>query len=237
MNAHAPPQPPLQHRFTRDMLPRAFQVIGQWLFLGALLFVCAGTLTWGWAWAYLVLVMALTLVNLFVLPPELIVERGKPGKNVKRWDRVITGISIIPGLALYVVAGLNERFAWPPLLSPTWHVLGLALIVVGMALFSWAMSANAYFATTVRLQTERGQTVAEGGPYRYVRHPGYVGYILSVVASALALGSVWALIPAAMTAALFVTRTSLEDRALRAELPGYMDYARRVRFRLLTGVW
>jgi protein-S-isoprenylcysteine O-methyltransferase Ste14 len=104
-------------------------------------------------------------------------------------------------------------------------------------LLTWSMAANAFFAQTVRIQEDRGHTVATGGPYRYVRHPGYVGGILFQVATPLILGSVWALIPAGLTVCLTIIRTALEDRTLLEELDGYKEYAGRVRYRLLPGVW
>ncbi|MBU0705027.1 MAG: isoprenylcysteine carboxylmethyltransferase family protein, partial [Chloroflexi bacterium] len=104
-------------------------------------------------------------------------------------------------------------------------------------LFTWGMTANKFFSTSVRIQEERGHTVASEGPYRYVRHPGYVGYIIALFATALALGSLWALVPAVLATCLFVVRTALEDRTLQKELAGYKEYAQQVRYRLLPGVW
>jgi protein-S-isoprenylcysteine O-methyltransferase Ste14 len=108
---------------------------------------------------------------------------------------------------------------------------------VGYALFLWAMASNAFFAEGVRIQTDRGHTVSTGGPYRYVRHPAYTGAIISLVAAPLLLGSPWALIPAVAAAALYVARTYMEDKTLMEELPGYKEYARQTRYRLLPGVW
>jgi protein-S-isoprenylcysteine O-methyltransferase Ste14 len=119
--------------------------------------------------------------------------------------------------------------------------LQLAGVVVAVLAYDviivWAMTANAFFAQTVRIQEERGHTVATGGPYRIVRHPGYVASILSQIATPLILGSVWAFIPAGLAALLFVVRTALEDKTLLEELDGYKEYAGRVRYRLLPGVW
>jgi protein-S-isoprenylcysteine O-methyltransferase Ste14 len=99
------------------------------------------------------------------------------------------------------------------------------------------MASNRFFSTAVRIQDDRGQTVAQGGPYRYVRHPGYVGFILAGASTALLLGSLWALVPSAISGALLVVRTALEDRTLCAELDGYEEYSRRVRHRLVPGIW
>jgi protein-S-isoprenylcysteine O-methyltransferase Ste14 len=99
------------------------------------------------------------------------------------------------------------------------------------------MLTNAFFSCTVRIQEERGHVVVSEGPYRYVRHPGYVGFIVSGLVTPIVLDSLWALVPAALAASLLVFRTSLEDSTLRKELSGYDEYAGRVRYRLLPGVW
>jgi protein-S-isoprenylcysteine O-methyltransferase Ste14 len=99
------------------------------------------------------------------------------------------------------------------------------------------MLANAYFSTAVRIQTDRDQTVCRSGPYRYVRHPGYLGFILQSIGTPLLLGSLWALIPGLAAVALMVVRTILEDRMLQAELAGYSDLVQAVRYRLVPGIW
>lgn len=101
----------------------------------------------------------------------------------------------------------------------------------------WAKWANRFFSSVVRIQTDRGQTVCKDGPYRFVRHPGYVGGLLFGMATPLALGSFWALIPAAVGAMLLIVRTYLEDRTLQEELPGYLEYTKEVRHRLLPRIW
>jgi protein-S-isoprenylcysteine O-methyltransferase Ste14 len=108
---------------------------------------------------------------------------------------------------------------------------------VGHGLVVWATASNAYFSQIVRIQTERGHSVATGGPYRIVRHPSYIGVILVYVATAIALGSWWALIPGGLCAGLIVIRTALEDRTLLTELPGYTQYAQKTRYRLIPGLW
>jgi len=223
---------------TGAVVKRLVQVVVQFSILAVIMFVSAGRWDWGWAWAYMGVSMGILVVNALVMPPELIAERGKSGKeDVKRWDRVVTTISILPALGAPLVSGLDEQFGWSPQLAVAIHLGGLALLVLGQGLFTWSMVSNKFFSTTVRIQMDREHTVATGGPYRYVRHPGYVGFIVSAFAMPLALGSLWALIPAAMTLCLFVVRTALEDRTLQAELSGYKEYAQRVRYRLLPGVW
>jgi len=216
---------------------RLIQVIVQFLVVIAILFISSGRLDWVWVWVYVGVGIGIMAINMLILPPELIAERGQPRENVKNWDRVVTTLSLFPTLGSLVVAGLDERFAWSPELALVVHLVALAVMVLGQGLFSWAMASNKFFSTAVRIQMDRGHAVATGGPYRYVRHPGYVGYVVSTLSTPLIFGSLWALIPAALTACLLVVRTALEDRTLLEELDGYQDYAARVRYRLLPGVW
>ena len=208
--------------------------------LAALLFGGAGRLDWSWAWVY----MGISLVTLAAggaimlrTSPETIAERGRP-REMRGWDKVVTGIG---GAAMYLVlplvAGLDARFGWTRALSASWHVAGAVGLAVGYGLTVWAMRTNAYFSIAVRIQSERGHAVCSGGPYRYVRHPGYVGYTLQALAMAFLLGSLWALLPWLVAAISMVIRTALEDRMLHAELPGYQEYAQRVRYRLVPGIW
>jgi protein-S-isoprenylcysteine O-methyltransferase Ste14 len=238
MNAHTPVEPSREESNTsRKVLKRILQVVITYLILAAILFVSAGRLNWIWAWIYLGLGLGILIINFAVLPTELIAERGQPGDNVKRWDRVLTILAGLPTLGAPIVAGLDKRFGWSPQLVPAIHLVGLTFFVLGQGLFSWAMASNKYFSTAVRIQLDRGHTVATGGPYRYVRHPGYTGYIVSFFGMSLALGSLWAIIPAVLVACFLVVRTALEDRTLQDELSGYRDYAQQVRYCLLPGIW
>jgi protein-S-isoprenylcysteine O-methyltransferase Ste14 len=213
---------------------RMIQVVIQTALFVAIVCGSAGTVRWIWPWAYLGTGAIILAVNTLVLPRELIAERGSPRENVKTWDKVIAGISIVPVLGIMVVSGLDKRWAWSPELSVPVHLAGLAAMVLGQALFTWAMVSNKFFSTCVRIQMDRDHIVANGGPYRWVRHPGYVGYSL---ATSLIFGSLWGLVPAGITLLLMVVRTALEDRTLQQELDGYQEYAQRVRYRLLPGVW
>jgi len=230
-------QPTEKPDLRRGVVKRMKQVVFQTAFLVALPLISAGRLDWVWPWAYLGVGLVILAINMLILSPELMAERGQPRENVKEWDRVLTSLITFPILALLIVAGLDERFGWSPELAVAIHLIGLAFIALGQGLFTWAMASNVFFSTAVRIQMDRGQTVASGGPYRYVRHPGYVGMIVSLLATALAFGSLWALIPAGLAAVLLVVRTALEDKTLLEELDGYTGYAERVRYRLLPGVW
>jgi protein-S-isoprenylcysteine O-methyltransferase Ste14 len=223
---------------TTAVTKRMVQVVVQFLILALILFVSAGRLSWGWAWAYLGVGVGILAINALVMPPELIAERGKMDKeNVKGWDRAFAALNIVPTFGLLIVAGLDEQFNWSPQLALPVHLAGLAFIALGQGLFTWAMVSNKFFSTMVRIQADRDHTVASGGPYRYVRHPGYVGYIVSSLTTPLALGSLWALIPAGIVMILFIVRTALEDKTLLEELDGYAAFAQQTRYRLLPGVW
>jgi protein-S-isoprenylcysteine O-methyltransferase Ste14 len=238
MNRRTPEKPSRESaNSSTAVFGRMRQVVVTYLVLAAILFVTSGRLNWSWAWALLGVGLGILVVNAIVLPPELIAERGQPGENVKRWDRVFTTLAGLPTLAVPIVSGLDERLGWSPQLAPVVHLLGLMLFLLGQGLFSWAMASNRYFSTAVRIQMDRGHTVASGGPYRYVRHPGYAGFVVSFLGMALALGSLWAIIPAGLIACFTVMRTALEDQTLQEALSGYKEYAQRVRHRLVPGVW
>ena len=190
MNANASVnQPNGKSDLTSRVRKRMLQVVIQTLLIAAILFISAGRLDWVWAWAYLGVSVCILIINGLVMPSELIAERGKFGKeDVKSWDKVITTISILPALGAPIVTGLDERFGWSPQLALTIHLIGLAFLVLGQGLFTWSMVSNKFFSTSVRIQMDREHTVATGGPYRYVRHPGYVGFVVSALAMPLAQG-------------------------------------------------
>jgi protein-S-isoprenylcysteine O-methyltransferase Ste14 len=225
---------------TREVLKRMVQVVTTMLLLVAILFISAGRLDWVWAWVYFgAYMVGLAINTLVILPknPEMVAERGRIKKDAKSWDKVM-GIFIgIPTLGMLIVAGLDARFGWSPQLAWAIHLVGLGFAALGHGLFSWALASNKFFSRVVRIQMNRSHTVATGGPYQYVRHPGYVGMILTLSGTPLLLGSLWALIPAGLVACLYVVRTALEDRTLLEELEGYKDYAQQVRYRLLPGMW
>ena len=208
----------------------------------AILFLAAGTLHWFWGWVFII-VLGLSLIAhpLLLIPinPELLAERqkGMLDEGVKPWDKRITMLSGTMMVLSWVVAGLDYRWGWTAPLPLAVHLGGLLFAVLGYGLFLWAMVSNAFFSEGVRIQKERGHVVATGGPYAVVRHPGYVGAITSQAATPFLLGSLWALIPSLILAALFVLRTRLEDKTLMAELPGYEAYTQETRYRLLPGVW
>jgi protein-S-isoprenylcysteine O-methyltransferase Ste14 len=210
---------------------------------GLILFFAAGRLDWLWGWVLLgVFASFMAAHPLILIPinPELLAERGKGLRNpgVKAWDRWIAALAsgVMP-LGSWIFAGLDVRFHWTGSVPLVYHLAGLLVMMLGFALFLWAMASNAFFSEGVRIQEERGHVVATGGPYRYVRHPGYAGAILAQLATPFLLGSAWAMIPSVASAALYMVRTHLEDKTLMRELPGYQEYARQTHDRLLPHVW
>lgn len=221
----------------KRILKRFIQVVIQVILFAILLFASSGQIAWHWAWIYICTYILIIIINAFVLPADLIEERGKSKKNVKKWDKIIMTLNIFPALGIMLVAGLDYRFIWSPALSDWIHVSALILMILGHAFFSWSMVSNHFFSTAVRLQFDRSHRVATSGPYKYVRHPGYAGFIVLNLVTPLILGSLWALIPAAILTILFLIRTVLEDRTLRNELDGYKEYAQKVPYRLIPGIW
>ncbi len=213
------------------------------LLLPITLFGAAGRLDWGMGWAFVGVMYAVSLGTRLLLlrtTPDLIAERSSSfGRaDMKPFDRVLVPLLVLVcPLATWIVAGLQQRFSWPPRV-PFWlQVAGLAVILLGAGFSAWAMLVNRYFSAVVRIQSDRGQTVVTSGPYRIVRHPGYAGSAVATAAMPLMLDATWAFVPTVLALAVLVVRTALEDRTLKAELPGYADYARTTRFRLLPGLW
>lgn len=210
------------------------------LFAFAVVFVPAGTLNWPEAWIFLILYFVFVTAALIWMKknaPGLLKERMSKKKDTKSWDKKFFTAYSIFLIALLIVPGLDAvRFGWSevPLFV---RVLGFLGFIPAMGFAFWAVKENAFASDTVRIQKERGHTVCTTGPYRYVRHPMYVGVILFLLCFPIALGSFYTFIPAFINTALFILRTSLEDKTLQEELPGYKEYAQEVRYRLFPGVW
>lgn len=226
------------------MTPAIFKRLAQIGFLvllmAAALFISVWRWAWWNAWVYLGLYLAYLGYNMVVLlgrHKELVEERSQVGEGAKNWDKVIGLVTGVGGFAILVIAGLDERFSWPGAIPIQVQVAAFVLLGLSYPLFTWAMVSNRFFSTVVRIQKDRGHTVQTGGPYRYVRHPGYASLLVSYLTMPFALGSFWACIPMAMLVANLFLRTTLEDRTLKKELDGYQEYASRVRYRLIPGIW
>jgi protein-S-isoprenylcysteine O-methyltransferase Ste14 len=221
----------------KDIKKRFFQIALVWLITSLILFVSAGTLNWLWAWIFIAIYPIYTFINSRILPKELIAERSKVKNGQKKWDKTITKLIILPSVITPIIAGLDIRFNWTGELNLYIHFAGLFFYILGNVIVTWAMASNKFFSTVVRIQTDREHRVASSGPYKYVRHPGYVGIILNLMSSPLIFGSLWSLIPSFFGAFLFVLRTALEDKTLKMELDGYKEFSGNVRFRLIPGIW
>lgn len=207
----------------------------------AVLLVSAGRAGWVNAWIYFGLYMSVAVVYAVImvrLSPQTLNERGRAFReDTKPFDKVFFALWLPLIFATLVIAGLDAvRFGWSAM--PAWlNAAGVAVTIPGVAIGVWAPVANPHFEVTVRIQEDREHKVISSGPYRIVRHPGYAGVILATLAAPFLLGSWWAVIPCVLTAILFAVRTALEDKTLQEELPGYSEYAKRVRYRLYPGLW
>ncbi len=206
-----------------------------------LLFGIAGRWDWPGAWAYMALLVSGMAAASFVfarVQPGLAQERSARWRDGKRWDKpFLLVIGVLGPMAIQLVCGLDKRFGWsspPPVIA---QVVAALVFAAGVALTARAMAVNPFFSATVRIQTDRGHVVVARGPYAYVRHPGYAAMAAVTLAGPILLGTLWGLVPAGLLVATFAVRTELEDRTLKAELQGYPEYAARVRYRLLPGIW
>ncbi len=210
------------------------------LILWAVLFGSAGDLRWYPGWLYMAILLGSTILTLFGplrADTGLIEERMSKKPDAIQWDRIFVAFVGIFTLAELVIPGLDHRYGWTGPLPEWTFALGLVLVVSGTVGLLWSMRVNRFFSAVIRIQTDRGHTVVSSGPYSIVRHPGYATWMVRTLGVPLLFGSVWTFIPAGLFIASFVVRTALEDRLLQSELPGYREYAKKVRFRLLPGTW
>jgi protein-S-isoprenylcysteine O-methyltransferase Ste14 len=220
---------------TRPSLSTLAQTLGVALLVAAVLFGTAGHIDIPAFWTYVGVIALVSAVSLFVIDPDLAQERARPG------DKPIGlrfYLAFLLCFAHWAIAGLDHgRLHWSDTV-PVWvEVVGFLIFAGGLSIFIWAMHVNRFFSSVVRIQRERGHHVVTTGPYRWVRHPGYAAVIPAAVASGLALGSWLSTAVGALGVPLLLWRMIAEDRTLHAELPGYSEYAQRVRWRLLPGLW
>ena len=220
-----------------------FGLVLSHLLVPVILLVCGGEFGWWQAWIFSALMFTASIGGRMLAEkrhPGLLLERISSGKtlNAKPWDKVLAPLMAISlSFPLVIVAGLDHRYGWTPAF-PIWlNILGLALVALGYAFAAWAIIENRFFSSTVHIQTDRGHSVCDSGPYRIVRHPGYAGSILSLAGMVLALDSLWTVVPSLAALLITVIRTLLEDKTLQEELPGYRDYAQRVHYRLFPRIY
>jgi protein-S-isoprenylcysteine O-methyltransferase Ste14 len=204
-----------------------------------LIFVVAGRLNYWQGWLFSLVMIFQSIISFFLFSdmPDLAKERMKPGPGMKWWDKIFWIFFRISSLAAVLVPVLDSgRFYWTQPLPPFVYIFSYLVYMVSTVISLWAMRENRFFSSVVRIQEERKHVVISSGPYQFVRHPGYVGGILMFLALPTALGSLMGLVPAVFSIVILVIRTYLEDRTLQKELPGYKEYAMRVKYRLLPGV-
>jgi len=210
------------------------------LFFIVILFISAGRIDYYQGWIYTAMSLLGLLVNFFFTSDdvELLDERSKPPKDAKEWDIRVLKLSALATIIAYIVAGLDSgRYRWSPYLQWEICLLGIVLMFSGQLLFLIAKKTNKFFSSVVRIQNDRGHTVCESGPYKFVRHPGYLGMIISWVGFPLIIGSIWSTIPIVFAIILLLIRTRLEDRTLTEELSGYSQYLQKTRYKLIPGIW
>ena len=210
-----------------------------WLILvGIVLLISAGKTDWTAAWLYLGAILLIVLINAIVMDPELMTERASLQEGTARWDLYLSTFVALAGpLITVIIAGLDQRYGWSGEVALWQQLTALLFFLAAGLLGAWAMAVNRFFSATVRIQNDREHIVAKGGPYRVIRHPGYLAGMISILATPVMLESLTALIPALLIAAIYIIRTALEDSFLEKELPGYQDYQSKVQYRLFPGIW
>jgi len=210
-------------------------LLGLFALMTGTFFGAAGRWDLPLAWTCLSVYAAFMVLAQIIMTPELRRERMKPAPG--GIDRQIRWAMLPFVVGFWVVAGLDIRWHGSASVPHGWQILGLTGFIMSLGLALCALTQNPFFSPVVRVQTERGHHLITSGPYQFIRHPGYLGSACSALCGALALGSWWALLPAMGVVGVLVRRTILEDRFLHSELTGYQEYARKVRYRLLPGIW
>jgi protein-S-isoprenylcysteine O-methyltransferase Ste14 len=220
----------------------ALQIAGMFLVFALALFLPAGTLAWAAGWAFMIMFFSFTVaasIWLFKQNPDLLKERmeGLSKADEKSWDKALMTVIAIVFFAWLVFMPLDAvRFGWSQ--APIWvQIMGAIILFCSFCVFYLAYKANPYLSPAIRIQKDRGQQVVSSGPYRYVRHPLYAGFMLFVPGTTLLLGSWYGLILGLVLVALTACRAVMEERALRDELKGYEEYMTKVKYRLIPFIW
>jgi protein-S-isoprenylcysteine O-methyltransferase Ste14 len=206
----------------------------------AIIFVSAGRIDFWQGLIYVSIGLIMLLLNFTFLriDSELLKERSKPGENTKKWDKTILGLSFLVTISMYIIAGLDSgRYHWSPDFHWSIYLLGIILTLLGQLLFLIAQKQNRFFSSTVRIQTDREHIVCESGLYKIVRHPAYLGSIIQAIGFPFLFGSLWSIIPISMMIILFIIRTIMEDKILKNELKGYLEYSYKTRYKIIPYVW
>jgi len=213
--------------------------IGTFLFF-TILFISAGRIDYWQGLIYVIIGLIMATLNYTILrvDSELLNERSKPGEGTMKWDKIILGLSFLITISMFITAGLDSgRYQWSPNFHWSLYLLGIILTILGQLLFLIAQKQNKFFSSTVRIQTNREHIVCETGLYKIVRHPAYLGSIIQSLGFPLLFGSLWSIIPICLSIILLITRTNLEDKTLKNELKGYLEYSNKTRYRIIPHVW
>lgn len=205
-----------------------------------LLLVSAGKWNYWQAWLYFSISLLMNTANVLLLEdnPDLSQERSKPGKDSQAWDKKLLGLGFLLNIITFIIAGLDSgRFHLTPELPWTWTLIGAALNILGGSIFLRALKENKFFSAIVRIQSDRNHHVCTTGPYRFVRHPGYIGMIIGTLGFPFLFLSYWSAIPTALSIILLIIRTKKEDLFLSEELAGYKEYQKSTSYLLIPKVW
>lgn len=216
------------------------KIVITFLFMAAFLFGAAGTFSWPEAWLYIIIQFSVSIALSIWLKknyPEFLEDLMSRKKSAKSWDKAIM-IGTIPFfIALLIIPGLDAvRYQWSHV-SFALKTISFIVIIVSLALISWVRKEMACVSRVGEKQKEQQHILITTGPYKYVRHPIYVGLIPYLVCLPIALGSLYGLIPVAFLVIGLIIRIHLEDKTLHKELPGYKEYAKKTKYRLLLGIW
>jgi protein-S-isoprenylcysteine O-methyltransferase Ste14 len=205
-----------------------------------ILFFSAGRIDYWQGLIYVIIGLIMATLNYTLLKPdsELLTERAKPGEGSKKWDKALLGLSFLITIAMYIIAGLDSgRFYWSPDFHWSLSLIGIILTASGQLLFLFAQKQNKFFSSTVRIQTDREHTVCDTGLYKIVRHPAYLGSIIQLLGFPLLFGSLWSILPVIFLIVVHLIRTYLEDKTLKEELKGYLEYSLNTRYKIIPYVW
>jgi protein-S-isoprenylcysteine O-methyltransferase Ste14 len=213
--------------------------IGTFIFF-LILFFSAGKIDYWQGLIYVIIGLIMSTLNYTVLKPgsDLLTERAKPGEGSKKWDKILLGLSFLITITMFTLAGLDSgRYHWSPNFHWSLSLIGILLTASGQLLFLLAQKQNRFFSSTVRIQTDRDHTVCDTGLYKIVRHPAYLGSIIQSLGFPLLFGSLWSILPVGLLIVLHLTRTYLEDKTLKEELTGYLEYSLNTRYKIIPYVW
>jgi protein-S-isoprenylcysteine O-methyltransferase Ste14 len=205
-----------------------------------IIFALAGRINYwqGWVFSASMIMVFAVSAAVFKGKSDLAKERLHPGPGTKWWDKIFWALYLPLSIAIFIIAPLDAgRFRWSIPLPVFIYGISYLFFFLSILIGQWAKYVNRWFSSTVRIQKDRAQVVVKDGPYRYIRHPGYSAAIPMYLAMPLILGSLWALIPAFLTIILLIIRTYLEDNTLQKELPGYLQYTKKIKYRLIPGIW